>query len=517
MKILIIDRVKLFQQIIASELDKNSIDYVFEATGESALTTLSQTHFDMVCIPLFLDDMNGLVLCSEIRKIMNYRHTPIILMTANNTPDVMEQALKSSITDIFDKKNSRGLINFILQFSRHQQQLAGKILYVEDTKSQRLLLTEILSQNGLTVNAFATGEDAWENFQQQHYDMVITDIVLKGSMSGISLANHIRNMAGNKANTPILALSAFDNSSRRIGLFSLGINDYIAKPIIEEELITRIKKTLEHQQLLLELKHSQQEAEKANQAKSMFLANMSHELRTPLHGILSFSRFGMNNDCAKKPEKIQKYFNRINQSAERLLVLLNDLLDLAKLEAGKMRIEKQEYDLRSLTEICITEQEAWLTEKSFTIRWLDSTTETRANFDAIRISQVLMNLLSNAIKFSPENTTLYFSITQEIIIDKNSNSEIPALKFVLEDEGRGIPADELDTVFDKFIQSNKTHTGIMGTGLGLAICAEIIEAHQGKIWASSAKNRGAVFSFIIPVHCNKFKPANKVHTTIHPA
>jgi len=253
------------------------------------------------------------------------------------------------------------------------------------------------------------------------------------------------------------------------------------------------------EQRTLELASAVEKANQANQAKSVFLANMSHELRTPLHGILSFARFGLDKEHVQKPEKIHKYFDRINVSAERLLTLLNDLLDLAKLEAGKMSIEKQDYDLRTLVESSITEQEAWLAEKSLTVNWLDSTAETKAHFDAARISQVLMNLLSNAIKFSPSNTQLHFSISQDTLINQQTKAKVPALRFTLEDEGMGIPENELDSVFDKFVQSSKTHTGVMGTGLGLAICAEIIDAHNGKIWASSAENKGAQFSFIIPI------------------
>jgi len=495
MKILIIDRVKLFQHIIASELDKHSIDYVFEINGESALERLSKTYFDMVCIPLFLDDMDGLALCSEIRKITNYIHTPVVLLTASNTPDVMEKALKSGVTDIFDKKNSAGLINFILHFSEQKNALSGKVLYVEDTKSQRLLLTEILTQNGLTIDAFATGEEAWQNFQQQHYDLVITDIILEGSMSGLSLANNIRHHTENKSNTPIFALSAFDNSSRRIGLFSLGINDYITKPIIEEELISRIKRTLERQSLLLELKKTQQEAETANQAKSMFLANMSHELRTPLHGILSFARFGMGSNKIKKPEKIQKYFNRINQSAERLLLILNDLLDLSKLEADQMEIEKRPANLRQITKNCIAEQEAWLDKKQLKLHWVDSTVATDACFDTLRIAQVISNILSNAIKFTPEGLSLTITLSKDELTQDAVS--IPAIRFSLFNEGTSIPENELESVFDKFAQSKKTHTDIMGTGLGLAICKEIINGHQGKIWATN--QNGVIFNFILPV------------------
>jgi len=259
---------------------------------------------------------------------------------------------------------------------------------------------------------------------------------------------------------------------------------------------------------LLELRVSEQTtqlrktaelANAANIAKSRFLANMSHELRTPLHGILSFARYGLKKDIVNKPDKILKYFDRINTSGERLLRILNDLLDLAKLEAGQMAIEKQLTDLRSVANTSIADQEAWMSDNKLQLSWNELTiTETKAHFDATRIGQVITNLLSNAIKFTPEGKSLIVAIfNDELIID---DVKTPALRFSLSDEGSGIPDDELEAVFDKFIQSSKVHSGTSGTGLGLAICKEIIEAHNGKIWAEHSPSGGSCFQFIIP--CN---------------
>jgi len=248
-----------------------------------------------------------------------------------------------------------------------------------------------------------------------------------------------------------------------------------------------------------ELQKTAELANAANVAKSRFLANMSHELRTPLHGILSFARYGLNKDIVNKPDKILKYFDRINTSGERLLRILNDLLDLTKLEAGQMNIEKQDTDLRWVANNCIADQEAWVNDNKLQLSWHESTTtNTKAYFDVAQIGQVITNLLSNAIKFTPENKALIVAIyNDKIFID---NVRIPALRFSLSDEGIGIPDTELDTVFDKFIQSSKVHSGTAGTGLGLAICKEIIEVHDGKIWAEHSPSGGACFQFIIP--CN---------------
>lgn len=235
------------------------------------------------------------------------------------------------------------------------------------------------------------------------------------------------------------------------------------------------------------------QATQANASKSEFLSNMSHELRTPLHAILSFARFGLKNYETATTEKLFKYFDRINTSGERLLALLNDLLDLSKLEAGKMLLNKQKMSLLSVAKNCVAEQSAALKEKQQILLWDKEVCNTEADFDPVRIAQVITNLVSNAIKFTPERKVITISFSE---IDYRNQT---AIQLTVEDQGVGIPEDELEHVFDKFIQSSKTKTNAGGTGLGLAICHNIIDLHKGKIWAESTQTGGACVSFILPV------------------
>lgn len=251
----------------------------------------------------------------------------------------------------------------------------------------------------------------------------------------------------------------------------------------------------------LELIYAKDIAEEANRSKSQFLANMSHELRTPMHAILSFSSIGARRIETLEKAQLKEFFEDINSSGTRLLALLNNLLDLSKLEAGKFDFEFNNHSLREIINSALKELHPLVDNKNITVFFNDYD-KFACVCDKGKIMQVVINILSNAIKFTAENKSIFIDISDYSHYQiKTGNEEkfIAAWKVKFSDQGIGIPDGELDKVFDKFIQSSKTKTGAGGTGLGLSICKEIIEAHKGKIWAENNKEEsGAIFIFILP-------------------
>lgn len=281
------------------------------------------------------------------------------------------------------------------------------------------------------------------------------------------------------------------------------LQDLTNTKLVEEEILNH----RDHLQELVaaqtaDLVAAKEAAEFANQAKSEFLANISHELRTPMHAILSFSELGESKIGKAPPEKIIVYFQRIKTSGERLLRLLNDLLDLSKLEANMMTLEFASCDLQTLLQEALTEYESLSSQKHITLSLDNYCQHPTAEIDALRIGQVIRNILSNSIKFTPEYGKINLSLHESEIpagrraIDTKMS---PAIKLSISDSGIGIPEDELEKVFDKFVQSSNTKTGAGGTGLGLSICKEIIGAHRGKIYAQNNPDGGTCFNIILPL------------------
>ncbi len=236
------------------------------------------------------------------------------------------------------------------------------------------------------------------------------------------------------------------------------------------------------------LRRSERAALSADKSKSEFLANMSHELRTPMHAILSFAELGVAR--AGDRDKITTYLARIQQSGKRLLSLLNDLLDLSKLEAGCMTFKPAMNPIRPVIDQVVDELSALLHDRRLEIRIGSDGAPATAYFDPAKIAQVLNNLLGNACKFAPAGGVIEISCATDAACN---------LAISVSDSGPGIPPDEVELIFDQFVQNSKTMTGAGGTGLGLAICRQIVHAYGGRIRADNNPAGGARFSFTLPL------------------
>ena len=228
-------------------------------------------------------------------------------------------------------------------------------------------------------------------------------------------------------------------------------------------------------------------AEQASRTQSEFVANISHELRTPLQSILGFSELGMLR--GRQHEKLAAMFGDIHAAGQRMLELVNDLLDMSKIDSTVGAFHFEPHDVRDIIEAVAAELASQLQGKQLTLNLQLGRLPLEAKVDPVRFAQVIRNVLANAVKFSPEGRNIQISA---------GLSDDVTIHIAVRDQGPGIPPTELEAVFQAFVQSSKTRDGSGGTGLGLAICQKIVTAHGGHIHAANAPGGGAIFHICLP-------------------
>ena len=246
---------------------------------------------------------------------------------------------------------------------------------------------------------------------------------------------------------------------------------------------------IENARLFREIEDKSRQLEIASQHKSEFLANMSHELRTPLNAIIGFSEVLSERMFGDINEKQAEYISDILQSGQHLLSLINDILDLSKIEAGRMELELSDFDLPSSIENTLTLVRERAVRRGIELGHTVDEHLGMVRADERRVKQVLLNLLSNALKFTPEGGR----------IDVRAAVRDGMAEISVADTGVGISPEDQELVFEEFRQVGTAAKKVEGTGLGLAISRKFIEVHGGRIWVESQVGKGSTFAFTLPL------------------
>lgn len=376
------------------------------------------------------------------------------------------------------------------------------ILIVDDRPENLLTLEGILDSPQYKLIKATSGNEALGLLLEYNIALALIDVQMPG-MDGFETAEIMRSSERTK-HIPIIFITAISKQRKHIFKgYESGAVDYLYKPLDMEILKSKIsafielfryhealeKTTQELQNTVDQLNEAKNEAEQANQAKSAFLASMSHEIRSPLNGIIGIAELGLL-DKDIDPLQAERYLD-IKTSGQNLLEIINDILDISKIEAGRLELEEIEFSLRDVVEKVFKIAMVHVDEKNVElIVDMDPEIPDIVIGDPLRLRQVLTNLLSNAAKFTEKG---HIKLRVELI---DLIEEQLRIQFFVEDTGKGIPEDKQKLLFEQYVQADSSIARQHGgTGLGLNIARKLVGLMGGKISLKSEVGKGSTFTF----------------------
>ena len=519
---------------LVDRLQKEGFTVLSAQDGLEALDRAREEVPDAIILNLLLRRIDGLRVCEILKSNPATTNIPVLLMAGVHVdPDEGQRALAAGadrfLSDLGPLSTASGrelgfgpdMVQALrtLLGSEPELEVRPLLMAIDDDPDNRAFLTKAVSRQGFDVISAPNATQARRLLDGRRPALIFLDIQMPEE-SGLAL---LPQMVRDYPEAVVVMMTAYGSEQVAAEALRGGADDYIAKPIDLQRLRELVERNLEKQRLRAErqglvsrLKDSNRylmrqhaalrqadeeiqqvnrQLEKSNRYKSEFLANMSHELRTPLNAVLGFSEILLDTTMNLTGGERTEFLRNIHSSGQHLLGLINDILDLAKVEAGKMELRPESMPVAAaLHEVTV------ILEPMARQQGLQLTTTGTAEpilADRSKFKQVLYNLLSNAIKFTPPPGKITVAV-------KDTPDQ---LVIAVHDTGIGMKPEDLPKLFREFEQIDGSYTRrYQGTGLGLALCRRFVEMHGGRIWAESQFGKGSTFTFSIP---RELRPAGE--------
>jgi len=513
---------------LMERLQREGFDVLSAQDGLEALDRAREELPDAIILNLLLRRIDGLRVCEILKSNPATTNIPVLLMAGVHVDaDEGKRALAAGadrfLTDLGPLSTGSGrelgtdqdLVQAVrgLLGAEPEQEARPVLLAIDDDPDNRAFLTKAVQKQGFDVVTAPNATQARRQLDDRRPALIFLDVQMPEE-SGLSL---LPQMLRDFPESVVVMMTAYGSEQVAAEALRGGADDYIAKPIDLHRLRELLERNLEKQRLRAErqslvarLKDSNRylmrqhaalrradeeilqvnrQLEQSSRYKSEFLANMSHELRTPLNAIMGFSEILLDVTMNLTAGERTEFLRNIHSSGQHLLGLINDILDLAKIEAGKMDLHAEEMPVMEALQEVTAILDPMARQQGLQLRMVGAAEATVIKADRSKFKQVLYNLLSNAVKFTPAPGVITVSV-------RDSPEQ---LTVSVEDTGIGMKPEDLPKLFREFEQIDGSYTRrYQGTGLGLALCRRFVEMHGGRIWAESQFGKGSIFTFTIP-------------------
>ena len=370
------------------------------------------------------------------------------------------------------------------------------ILIVDDSPENIISLKKVLEKNDFEVDTASSGEEALKKILKKSYVLIILDVQMPG-MDGFEVAEAVSGYSKAKETAIIFLSAATANVNLITRGYSSGGLDYISKPVDMNILLLKVKtfyRIYEQSRALNEMQKALREEiefrKEAERKKDEFISIASHELKTPMTSIKGYIQLLERSLDKNDKETIRARLHKVQNQIEKLNLLIADLLDISKIESGKLKFNKQYFSFDNLLEHLIEVMQQSNPQVKIVKK---GSIDGNIFGDEMRIEQVIINFITNAIKYGPDGEEIHI----------NSEIRDNELYFSVKDFGIGMSEEHQQKIFEKFYRIEETSERFQGLGIGLYICQEIIDRHKGKIGAHSVLGEGSEFYFQIPLYSEK--------------